>query len=683
MASHWALILLGTLCFGSVNAQNPTIDSLWQAVEDAETPEYRVDELNYLAEAYLDLNPTEAIKVSHQALDLSKQISYQEGLLYAYNNLGIAFEFDGQEDSAFIYLDKALPLAIDLGDSNALSVIKNSLGLYYLLRGNHPVALRYFQESLETLEPPIYFMDPMVTYNNIGVIHEELGDIEKATFYYDKAGNLALENNKTSFANLSFGYIEQLKENYNEAIAFYQKALTYYEEIGLDIQIGESLFYIGQCHFGNANNRAAKEALATSLEIYDRLGLKPDVIEIYNVMAEVCEAEGNIEEALKLYHMAEELARSGELNTLLVPVFKSLSRQYAAKNDFARAHEYQLEYQALNDVIFSQETKERIAQLETNYELTVNKVERERLESEQAEREVLLTQRTIFAVGSSLVTFLIAMIAGVYYRANRQKELLNKKLEKKVIERTVELERLNQQLVETNQELERFTYVASHDLKEPIRNISSFINLIQRKLGERSDENLQEYMGFVSKNTVQMNKLINDVLAYSRVVSLDTNEHAWVDLNVLMFELQANYNKTLKDKRAQLEISELPKIQGDKSHIFMVFANLLDNALKYNELTKPRIEISYTSEDKYFRFLIKDNGIGIDAKYHDQVFEMFRRMSARDKYEGTGIGLAICKKIVNKYGGKIGVESAEGVGSTFYFTWPKKKLTAPINKEHC
>lgn len=670
-------------------AQNPTIDSLWEAVKNAGSLPEKVDEFNYIAEEYHVIDPQKAIDVSQRALAMATRLKYQEGIFYAYNNLGTAYDGIGQEDSALYYFDRALKLGNDLGDEYAISVVKNNFGLYYLFRGNYPLAMQFFQESLVSIDEPGRYLDPVVTYNNIGVIHQEQGNLDKAIEYYQKAGEASMEAGDRSFAFLCFGYIAQTLEEFEKAIGFYEDALEEYRKEHDDLHIGESLYYLGECYLGAGEYNKAREYLNASLKIYHKLGMIPDEVEIFRKIAAAYEAEGNNDEALRLYHIAAEQGKKSELNTILVPVYQALARLYAQKKDYQTAYEFQLQYQELNDTIFDNETKEQIAQLEMNHELEVNKAERDRLRAEQAKREVVVQQRTLLAAGSTLITLLLAVLLVVYYRANRQKRAINKVLETKVKQRTAELELVNNKLVssnaelehvnnrllESNEELERFTYIASHDLKEPLRNITSFINLIERKLGKRADAELEEYMEYVTRNTRQMYSLIEDVLDFSRIVALEIRGTKCIELNVLMIDVEAAVSRLLNEKNGEIKIAEpLPSIRGHKTHIFMLFKNLIENGIKYNEADRPLIEISHREEEQFYRFFVKDNGIGIDPKYYDQIFEMFKRMNTRDKYEGTGIGLATCKKIVSKYGGRIGLESEEGRGTTFFFTWPKENL---------
>lgn len=667
-------------------SQNPTIDSLWEDVTNAQTLPEKVDAFNYIAEEYHVIDPKEAIELSQKALSLATRIDYDEGIFYAYNNLGTAYDGIGQEDSALFYFEKAMALGTEMEDEYALSVVKNNFGLYYLFRGNYKLAMQFFQQSLVSIDEPGHYLDPVVTYNNIGVIHQEQGNIDKAIEYYQKAGDASFEAGDKPYAYLSYGYIAQIQENFSKAIGYYEQALEIYKKEHDDLHIGETLYYLGECYIGLEEYNKAREFLNGSLKIYRKLGMTPDEVEIFRRMAATYEAEANHETALKLYHQAAEQAVKSELNTILVPVYQALARQYALKKDYQTAYEYQLRYQELNDTIYDNTTKERIAQLEMDHELKVNKAERARLEAEQAKREAVVKQRTLMAAGSTVVTLLLAVLVVVYYRANRQKRAINRVLETKVKQRTAELELVNNKLLdsnneleyvnnkllESNEELERFTYIASHDLKEPLRNITSFINLIERKLGRKADAELQEYMEYVTRNTRQMYSLIEDVLNFSRIAALEIRGTKCVELNVLMIDVEASLSRMINEKQASLEILDpLPSIRAHKTHVFMLFKNLIENGLKYNESDTPLIRISHREEKNFYRFFIEDNGIGVDPVYHEQIFEMFKRMNTREKYEGTGIGLATCKKIVTKYGGTIGLESEEGKGTTFIFTWPK------------
>jgi len=223
-------------------------------------------------------------------------------------------------------------------------------------------------------------------------------------------------------------------------------------------------------------------------------------------------------------------------------------------------------------------------------------------------------------------------------------------------------------LKQANLELEKFMYVASHDLKAPLRSISSFTSLIKRKLKNHQDPDIHEYLDFTTKGTIQMQRLIDDILTFSKIgqqMNIQT-----VDLNKLIISVQYTLNDQITATHSTLKIDQLPTIQADKNLIKLLFHNLIDNAICYNESPFPIIEINYLSENNFHLFTIRDNGIGIGKEHYDLIFEMFKRLHTQVTYQGSGIGLATCKKIVELMNGQIWVESKEGRGSQFFIQLP-------------
>ena len=247
-----------------------------------------------------------------------------------------------------------------------------------------------------------------------------------------------------------------------------------------------------------------------------------------------------------------------------------------------------------------------------------------------------------------------------------QSEAIKKQLNENLENRAAELQA-------SNTELQRFAYVASHDLQEPLRMVTSFLQLLNKKLDGTLDEKSKLYIDYAVDGAERMKKLIHDLLEYSRVGSMEL-KIADVDCNEIMKTVNSFYSLALKETNAKLDSKPLPVIKGVKPQILQLFQNLVDNALKYNNSRPPEIEVGFTEEPTAYRFYVKDNGIGIDSKYFDKIFIVFQRLHNKSEYSGTGIGLSICKKIVNQHGGRIWVESEQGQGTTFYFTIPKHIL---------
>jgi PAS domain S-box-containing protein len=240
-----------------------------------------------------------------------------------------------------------------------------------------------------------------------------------------------------------------------------------------------------------------------------------------------------------------------------------------------------------------------------------------------------------------------------------------------------DIKRINQKLEEANKELQDFVYIASHDLREPLRKISSFGTLLQDSLKGKLDEDQQENFEFMTEGARRMQNMIDALLTYSRLTT-KAKPPQRVDLNKVIEDLKKLELATMLDEtRGVIHVPKpLPSVQADPSQMHQLFQNLIGNGLKFHkEGVPPEIIIrAHEVENNVIRIEVEDNGIGIDEKYHGQLFTMFKRLHSREQYEGTGIGLASCKKIVERHGGNIGIKSTIGKGSTFWFTLPSKKL---------
>lgn len=223
------------------------------------------------------------------------------------------------------------------------------------------------------------------------------------------------------------------------------------------------------------------------------------------------------------------------------------------------------------------------------------------------------------------------------------------------------------ELTTSNIELERFAYVASHDLQEPLRMVSSFLQLFRKKYEGQIDETADRYIHYALDGAERMKKLILDLLTYSRVGS-DKSGYEEVNMNELLKDIYNLFEKEIKETNAQVEIGNLPMINANKTQMFQLFQNLVGNALKYHSKEIPSIKITCKEMESQYLFSVKDNGIGIDAAHYEKIFQLFQRLHSKGSYSGTGIGLAICKKIAERHGGSIWVESGKENGSCFYLT---------------
>ena len=257
-----------------------------------------------------------------------------------------------------------------------------------------------------------------------------------------------------------------------------------------------------------------------------------------------------------------------------------------------------------------------------------------------------------------------------YKVLERNLKQYQEELEKRVKDRTYELEM-------SNRELQEFAYVASHDLREPLRKISSFAGLFSKKYKGKYDDRADRYIHYMIDAANRMQEMIEALLHFSRVGRIKIDPEP-LDINSIVEEILCDFEITIKESNATFKIQKLPTISGNSQMIHMLFQNLISNALKFRCEQKPFIRLEAISEDIQWHFMVKDNGIGIEPEFKDTIFGVFQRLHTHDQYPGSGIGLALCKKIVERHNGKIWVESDIGKGACFHFFLPKNDSTIKV-----
>ncbi len=253
-------------------------------------------------------------------------------------------------------------------------------------------------------------------------------------------------------------------------------------------------------------------------------------------------------------------------------------------------------------------------------------------------------------------------VIGVFAAARDITEL--KKAEDSLKEKMIEVER-------SNAELQQFAYVASHDLQEPLRMVASYVKLLDRRYGDKLDQDAKDFIGYAVEGSTRMQQLINDLLTYSRV-GTKVKPFEPVDLEAVFAGIMDNLKVTIQESNATITHDSLPTVQADDLQMLQLFQNLVSNGIKFHGEEAPRVHVSAKRAGDFWQFSVCDNGIGIDPEYFNRIFIIFSRLHTRAEYPGSGIGLAICKKIVERHGGRIWVESTPGKGSTFLFTIPAR-----------
>jgi signal transduction histidine kinase len=323
---------------------------------------------------------------------------------------------------------------------------------------------------------------------------------------------------------------------------------------------------------------------------------------------------------------------------------------------------------------------------------------RDRIEAMKGEEDRLLRSRTQTADRSSGdTTFLIVAgdtiavafgcIAGLVIaqemkqrrRAEESVKQLNADLERRVEERTAELASQTKELERSNTELQQFAYVASHDLQEPLRMVASFTQLLAKRYADKIDDDGRDFINFAVDGATRMQTLITDLLNYSRV-GTQAKPLAATDSEAVLRKVLEGLQFAIEDNDATVTYDPLPAVLADWMQLGQLFQNLLTNALKFHSTAPPKIHVSAQRVRDCWRFSFRDNGIGIAPEHADRIFVIFQRLHTKTEYPGTGIGLAICKKIVERHGGRIWIEPCEGGGTTFSFTMPSAEKTEQGSK---
>ena len=276
------------------------------------------------------------------------------------------------------------------------------------------------------------------------------------------------------------------------------------------------------------------------------------------------------------------------------------------------------------------------------------------------------------AINISTINSLVAVI-GIL--VTMYAVLKSKEKEKKVKEQNEELKKYTMELKNSNFDLEQYAYVASHDLQEPLRNITNYSSLLGKRIENEKDKETSHFLNAIVKSAQKMKALIQNILLFSLIGKDRIIEK--VDCRKVLNEVLDDMEVSIRENQAKITMGNLPVVDGNQMEIKRVFQNLISNAIKFKKKnTASEIQIHCEDKSTEWEFSVTDNGIGIAEEYFNKLFKVFQRLHSEDEYPGTGIGLAICKKIINLYNGKIWVTSKPNIGSTFYFTIPKNQNKA-------
>ncbi|MCW3125754.1 MAG: two-component sensor histidine kinase [Bacteroidetes bacterium] len=437
--------------------------------------------------------------------------------------------------------------------------------------------------------------------------------------YLDRALALYRKNNHAPGIIFCYGAIINDLEKQGkveEAMEYSQARLKLAEETGNTLQTGLSSSTTGMLYAKLGDRKSSIKYFARAHEILFGKDIVSFHASYYDERARAHLALGEYEDAIKSFHKALEQYQSIEAATLnLSKIYKLMAEAYEKAGKYAEAIAYERKH---SQVLLDNFKVDKV--------LFMGVVQKD-FEKEQQERETAMLKQ-----------------------------------------KNEEIQLYVNQLEQSNEELKQFAHAASHDLREPVRMIVSYTELLEMSLKKQLNPEQQEFFTYLKEGGKRINEMISGILTFSKVHSHD--ELTSVDLNVTMQRVKENLKMAMAAKNVHIECDKLPVVKSNSILMIQLFQNLISNAIKYNQSSKPIVKITAVREGGFYQFTVADNGIGIEDKYRESVFDMFSRLHNREQYSGSGIGLAICKKIVERMGGSIWNSANQDNGSDFIFTLP-------------
>ena len=577
-------------------------------------------------------------------------VEFEEGLIDeldragAYTQISSIYQVLGNYEKAFERQMQGLLIFEVNEDSLGIANSHYNIGTIFFYQLQHEKALESYQKAKEICDALKIEYNIYSCLAAMGAVHEKLGFHEESLDYNRRSLKLAEKlDYKTGLAyakgNMASNFVNQ--KNYEKAEKFYREAIQLKTELG---------------------------------DIYSAIGNKIEIAQLYLEWKKAPKAKRYLEEALKSAKDLDSRSRQSD-------IYKHLALVHDQLNQPLIAYDYNKRYVSMKDSLLNEKTLEEMGQSKRRFEVQKSEHEIQMLKKENEllgkNEEIRKQQIYLFAI--TIFAFLMFLL----WNRNKLKyqNKVNKLLEEKnqlLNSKNEEIHIKNKQLEHSNEDLQQFAYVASHDLKEPLRMINSYTQLLKRRYSSSFDESGNEFMHYIIDAVGRMETLLNDLLDFSRAGN-QAAPTEFVSTNDVMVMVESNLRHRLEMLKATLvvENENLPLVKAHRTQLLQLLQNLVSNGMKFRGERDPIVEVNALPLESGYVFSVKDNGIGISNENLEKVFEMFRRLHTREEYEGTGIGLATCKRIVSTWGGDIWVESEEGQGSTFFFSVPNSAIQLP------
>ena len=538
----------------------------------------------------------------------------------AYNGYGVLFDLISTPEQAIVYILKELAIEEKLKDSTAMSLSYRNLALTQM-------GIRQFEAARKNIEKGI-----------------ALNEVRRDSY----------ELSATLFINAKLLFAEK---RHLESLLQCQSVLPMLKKHNEKRKVLDCWMHIGSNFAELDELQKAKEQFDLCLENSESIEYKVRPI-FYFRLGQYYAKTGEVKKAIAAYNESLEIAEKRNFKIQIRDIQFSLSALYAQTGDDRKSREFLFLAYMRSDSLHQAEMSMNLAEAQYKYDFD---------KSDKEAQLFKLKQDKITGLGLAAVFFLLVIVL-IYILKTRKKT--NLALQQK----NEEINFQNRRLAESNEILQQLAYVSAHDLKEPLRSISGFINIIQKRYVSQLPPEAHEYMAFVTTGVKRMESLLAALLHYSTVALQDQQLQQNTAIREVIQEVEETMQPFILEKKAVIRYpSVMPTVNMNRVHLTQILENLISNSMKFNEKT-PEIKIDFRTEKNDFILSIKDNGIGLKAEYGNKIFKLFQRLDRTEGDEAAGVGLSLCKNIVDKYNGKIWFDSEIGQGTIFYLSFPKNVL---------
>jgi signal transduction histidine kinase len=568
---------------------------------------------------------TEAIALYYRTLAIRKSQRDRQGIATIHTKLGNTKLRAGDYTSALEHYDTAIRLLQDSGDKLAVADLFANSGIIHGFQGNYALALKSHLQALKIFEPLNEQARMASSYTNIGFIYTDQLNYDNALKMFERA--LGIRQTQDDIMAVSdilvnIGLVYQGQQRYQEALEVHNRALKMRENLGDSAKLAVSYSNLGNIYRFLQENQMALDYYIKALELSQQVNDKRIMLQSYINLGELYYEQMKHTEAHRYLEAAVLLAEETGLKNQLRRAYELSSMLYAQEENYEKAYKYNLLFVKLDREVSNSEISVQMAQMSLRHEM------------EQNERaaEIEKVKNAELQKANDLLAIYVRRLEG------------------------------------SNDELNQFAHVASHDLREPLRMIHSYLKLLHQGLGDMASDTQKQFFRFALDGADRMEAMILDLLRLAKVDADPKIEP--ISLEQVTQDVKNNLQLLLNEKKGLILTDDLPQIKADRAQMLQLFQNIIGNGLKYNENIKPTIVIRHIYKDTHMEISLSDNGIGIPQEYREKAFQIFKRLPTERKYEGSGIGLAICKKIVDSMGGSISIEENPGGGTIFQILLP-------------